>query len=53
MTQNKVIRYNSWTDWSTSNIPSSTILYSGPTIKCPIEGIYVKNTTVKYIIVLK
>jgi len=54
MVKNRVIPYNSWTEWNiSSNIDSTTILYSGPTNECPIKEIKDKNKTSKYIIVLK
>ena len=54
MMKNRVIRYNSWTEWNTSSkIDPTTILYSGPANKCPIKEIKDKNKTSKYIIVLK
>jgi len=50
----RVIQYDSWTEWSTSsNLDPATILYSGPTVKCPIEEIRGKYKTSKYIIVLR
>lgn len=50
----RVISYDSWTEWNTSNhTDPTTILYTGPTIKCSIDEIRVKYKTSKYIIVLK
>jgi len=52
--QIRVVQYNSWTEWNiSSNIDPATVIYSGPTVKCPMEEIRGKHTTSKYIIVLK
>ena len=54
MMKNRVIQYNSWTEWNiSSKIDPTTVLYSGPTIKCPIKEVKDKNKTTKYITVLK
>jgi len=50
----QVIQYDSWTEWNMShNLDPATILYTGPTIKCPIEEIRGKYKTSKYVVVLK
>ena len=55
MMKNRVIPYTSWTEWhiSRDSTDPETILYSGPTVTCPIVEIKENHKTFKYIIVLK